>query len=395
MKLFPAIDIQEGRAVRLRRGDFADATVFADDPVEQAREWERQEADALHVVDLDGARRGTLVNFEVVRAIVDAVGIPVEYGGGVRSSEALQTVAASGVEWVVLGTAAVTDLDLLDEALRVLGPRLVVGVDCESGIVATHGWQQRSEMSALHFVHLLKDRGVRRIVYTDVLRDGMLEGPNLEGLHELTEGTAARDRHVGRHQPPRRPALGQARGARRGGRHRRSRPVREVVHAGRRPGRVRPLTSVAGSAEGRREAPLLLQPVVPCTKRIIPCLDVRAGRVVKGVNFVDIRDAGDPVELAARYWTPRAPTSSSSSTSRHRTSAATSSSTLRRAAPSRCSSRSIGGGLSSVDDVRAEGWPPGARAPRSSTAAVFIVTLSGRRPGLRARRRRSRDHRRW
>ena len=127
-----------------------------------------------------------------MRAIVEAVRIPIQYGGGVRSSEALQTVATSGVEWVVLGMAAVTDLDLLDEALRVLGPRLVVGVDCESGIVATHGWQERSEMSALHFVRLLKERGVRRIVYTDVLRDGMLEGPNLEGLSELTEATDPR-----------------------------------------------------------------------------------------------------------------------------------------------------------------------------------------------------------
>jgi phosphoribosylformimino-5-aminoimidazole carboxamide ribotide isomerase len=189
VKLFPAIDIQDGRAVRLRRGDFADATVFADDPVEQAREWERQGAEGLHVVDLDGARRGELVNFDLVRGIVEAVAIPVQYGGGVRNSEALQTVAASGLEWVVLGTAAVTDLDLLDEALAVLGPRLVVGVDCERGIVATHGWQERSEMSALHFVRLLKQRGVRRIVYTDVLRDGMLEGPNLEGLSELTEAT--------------------------------------------------------------------------------------------------------------------------------------------------------------------------------------------------------------
>jgi phosphoribosylformimino-5-aminoimidazole carboxamide ribotide isomerase len=189
VKLFPAIDIQEGRAVRLRRGDFDDATVFAEDPVEQARAWERQGAEGLHVVDLDGARRGDLVNFGLVQAIVGAVGIPVQYGGGVRSSEALARVAASGLEWVVLGTAAVTDLGLLDEALADLGPRLVVGVDCERGICATHGWQERSEMSALHFVHLLRDRGVRRIVYTDVLRDGMLEGPNLEGLSELTQAT--------------------------------------------------------------------------------------------------------------------------------------------------------------------------------------------------------------
>jgi phosphoribosylformimino-5-aminoimidazole carboxamide ribotide isomerase len=189
VKLFPAIDIQEGSAVRLRRGDFDDATVFSDDPVEQAREWERQGADALHVVDLDGARQGTLVNFDLVRGILGAVTVPVEYGGGVRSREALAAVAASQLAWVVLGTAAVTDLELLDEALAVLGPRLVVGVDCESGIVATHGWQERSEMSALHFVHLLAERGVRRIVYTDVLRDGMLEGPNIEGLHELAEST--------------------------------------------------------------------------------------------------------------------------------------------------------------------------------------------------------------
>ena len=189
MKLYPAIDIQEGRAVRLRRGDFDDATVFAEDPVEQALEWKRQGAEGLHVVDLDGARQGTLVNFDLVRGIVDAVRIPVQYGGGVRSPEALATVAASGLEWVVLGTAAVTDLGLLDEALAVLGPRLVVSVDCESGICATHGWQERSEMSALHFVRLLKERGARRIVYTDVLRDGMLEGPNLEGLRELTEAT--------------------------------------------------------------------------------------------------------------------------------------------------------------------------------------------------------------
>ena len=189
MKVYPAIDIQEGRAVRLRRGDFADATVFADDPVEQAREWERQGAEGLHVVDLDGARQGDLVNFDLVRGIVDAVNIPVQYGGGVRSPEALAMVAASRLAWVVLGTAAVTDLGLLDEALAVLGSRLVVGVDCESGICATHGWQERSEMSALHFVHLLQEHGARRIVYTDVLRDGMLEGPNLEGLRELTETT--------------------------------------------------------------------------------------------------------------------------------------------------------------------------------------------------------------
>jgi phosphoribosylformimino-5-aminoimidazole carboxamide ribotide isomerase len=189
VRLFPAIDIQQGRAVRLRRGDFEQATVFGDDPVALAREWRSQGAQALHVVDLDGAREGRLVNIDLVTAIAEAVDVPVQYGGGVRSSDALKRVAASPLEWVILGTSAVTDTDLLGEALALLGDRLVIGVDCEQSMVATHGWQERSEMSAQRFVRALESKGVRRIVYTDVLRDGMLEGPNLEGLRELASST--------------------------------------------------------------------------------------------------------------------------------------------------------------------------------------------------------------
>ncbi len=149
MRLFPAIDIQQGRAVRLRRGDFEQATVFGDDPVALAREWRSQGAQALHVVDLDGAREGRLVNIDLVTAIAEAVDVPVQYGGGVRSSDALKRVAASPLEWVILGTSAVTDTDLLGEALLLLGDRLVIGVDCEQSMVATHGWQERDERPAL------------------------------------------------------------------------------------------------------------------------------------------------------------------------------------------------------------------------------------------------------
>ncbi len=187
MIVFPAVDIQGGKAVRLRRGDFDDVTVFSDDPVDLARYWEAQGAEALHVVDLDAARTGELVNFELVARIVAALSIPVQYGGGVRSSEALAKLAGLGVHWVVMGTAAVTALDLLDEAVGELGARLVVGVDCTGGMVATHGWQQRSEMSAIHFTRLLGEHGVRRIVYTDTMRDGMLDGPNLPALRDLAE----------------------------------------------------------------------------------------------------------------------------------------------------------------------------------------------------------------
>jgi len=187
--IFPAVDIQGGKAVRLRRGDFNDVTVFGDDPVDLAKEWEAEGAEALHVVDLDAARTGELVNVDIVERIVKAVNIPVQYGGGVRSVKALALMAGLGVHWVVMGTAAITATHLLDDALDWLGERLVVGIDCNGGMVATHGWQQRSQMTALKFVKVLEEHGVKRVVYTDVARDGMLSGPDFKGLEELAAST--------------------------------------------------------------------------------------------------------------------------------------------------------------------------------------------------------------
>jgi phosphoribosylformimino-5-aminoimidazole carboxamide ribotide isomerase len=190
MIVFPAVDIQGGKAVRLRRGDFDDVTVFGDDPVELARHWEAEGAEALHVVDLDAARTGKMANVGAVERIVAALDIPVQYGGGVRSAASLTRIAECGVHWVVMGTAAVTSSDLLEVALGQLGDRLVVGMDCSGGMVATHGWQQRSQMSAERFTKVLQERGVRRVVYTDVARDGMLRGPDLDGLKELAVSAA-------------------------------------------------------------------------------------------------------------------------------------------------------------------------------------------------------------
>jgi len=187
MIVFPAVDIQAGKAVRLRRGDFDDVTVFGDDPVELARFWQDQGAQALHVVDLDAARTGELTNFKIVEDIVGALDIPVEYGGGIRTPKSLALMAGTGVHWVVMGTAAVTALDLLDDAVNWLGDRLVVGLDCTDGMVATHGWQQRSQMSAIRMVKVLAQHGATRVVYTDTARDGMLGGPNLLGLKDLAE----------------------------------------------------------------------------------------------------------------------------------------------------------------------------------------------------------------
>jgi len=190
MIVFPAVDIQGGKAVRLRRGDFDDVTVFGDDPVTLARFWQDQGAEALHVVDLDAARTGELVNFDILERIAKVLDIPVQYGGGIRSAKNLALVAGIGVHWVVMGTAAMTALDLLDDSLKWLGERLVVGLDCSDGMVATHGWQQRSQMSAIHFSKILAEHGVKRVVYTDTARDGMLGGPNLSGLRDLAEVTS-------------------------------------------------------------------------------------------------------------------------------------------------------------------------------------------------------------
>jgi phosphoribosylformimino-5-aminoimidazole carboxamide ribotide isomerase len=185
MRLFPAIDIQGGRCVRLRRGDFADETVFSDDPVDMARRWVDEGARYLHVVDLDGAREGDLRNLHLVAAIADAVPVPVQFGGGIRSAEALERVRATRVARVIIGTGAVLDEAFLKAALMDWGARLVVAVDAADGLVSTHGWRERSGMAAPSFVRQLAELGVQEVIYTDIARDGMLGGMNIKAIETL------------------------------------------------------------------------------------------------------------------------------------------------------------------------------------------------------------------
>ena len=187
MILLPAIDIQGGQCVRLRRGDFNEATVFSTDPVARAVMWEEEGAEALHVVDLDGARLGKMVNLAQIEEIAETVSIPVEFGGGVRTPEDLKLIHDGPVSRVVLGTSAVTDQQLLLEAVKLMGDRLVISVDAERGMVTTHGWQEKSSVSAIRFAGFLQKEGVRHILYTDIDRDGMMMGMNLEAVRELAE----------------------------------------------------------------------------------------------------------------------------------------------------------------------------------------------------------------
>jgi phosphoribosylformimino-5-aminoimidazole carboxamide ribotide isomerase len=187
IELYPAIDLQDGRAVRLRQGDFATSTVFSDDPVAKAREFAEAGASVLHVVDLDGARYGEPVHAALVASIAAAFPGTVHLGGGLRSRAAIETAMATGVDRVVVGTAVIEDRDLLEWAIDRLGDGLIVGVDARQGKVATHGWTQVSNSDAVVVATGLVTMGVRRLIYTDINRDGTLGGPNLAPLRRLAE----------------------------------------------------------------------------------------------------------------------------------------------------------------------------------------------------------------
>lgn len=180
MRLYPAIDISDGKAVRLVKGDFDAKTVYDDDPLEAARAWVADGARQLHVVDLDGARSGRPQNLHHLERITRELGVPVQYGGGLRDIGAVRDALRAGAERVILGTAAFRDVDFLDEALAAWGERVVVSVDVRGGKVSAAGWTETTQMPADAAIERLQDRGVRQFVYTNVDRDGMLEGLDLE-----------------------------------------------------------------------------------------------------------------------------------------------------------------------------------------------------------------------
>ena len=202
VRLYPAIDILDGNAVRLLRGDFDAKTIYESDPLAAARAWVQAGARHLHVVDLDGARGGEPVNLAHLRRISGELDVVVQYGGGLRSAAAVRDALRAGAARVVLGTAAFADTGLLEEALGAHGPeRVLVSVDARGGRVATSGWTDRTDLGALDALASLQRRGVERFVFTDVDRDGMLEGPRLEEVRRLAaavEGTLVYSGGIGR-----------------------------------------------------------------------------------------------------------------------------------------------------------------------------------------------------
>ena len=183
--VFPAIDLRGGKCVRLKQGDFARSREYDADPVERAREWVRQGAQAIHVVDLDGAKEGHPAQLPLIREMAIAVGVPVQVGGGVRTPEDLRAVREAGASRIVMGTAAVGDRDLRLRAIEEVGGALVVAVDARDGVVSTHGWQRSSGVGVLELAEELAADGVGAVLYTDVARDGMGSGAALEGTAEV------------------------------------------------------------------------------------------------------------------------------------------------------------------------------------------------------------------
>jgi phosphoribosylformimino-5-aminoimidazole carboxamide ribotide isomerase len=189
MQIYPAIDIKNGQCVRLQQGKFDNVTVYGKDPVNQAQKWIESGATYIHVVDLDGARQGTSYNDEAIKNICEAVKIPVQTGGGIRNMRDIEHKLSLGVSRVILGTVAIKNPELVKEAVKNYGDKIVVGIDAMNGRVAVEGWEQVSDVSAMDLCLKMKNFGVKTIIYTDISKDGMMVGPNIDTTRELIDAT--------------------------------------------------------------------------------------------------------------------------------------------------------------------------------------------------------------
>ncbi|MFQ4141351.1 1-(5-phosphoribosyl)-5-[(5-phosphoribosylamino)methylideneamino]imidazole-4-carboxamide isomerase [Chlorogloeopsis sp. ULAP02] len=185
MEVIPAIDLLEGRCVRLYQGDYSRSQVFSENPADVAKQWVEQGATRLHLVDLDGAKAGKPVNLEAIEAIAQAVSVPIEVGGGLRTKESAQQLFNLGVEWAILGTIAVEQPQLVQQLCQEFPGQIIIGIDARNGKVATRGWLETSEVIATQLAMQMQELGAAAVIYTDIHRDGTLTGPNINALREL------------------------------------------------------------------------------------------------------------------------------------------------------------------------------------------------------------------
>jgi len=187
MLIIPAIDLKEGKCVRLEQGLMDRATIYSDDPATTAKHWEAQGAELLHVVDLNGAFAGVPKNLEAIKAIRAAIKIPIEVGGGIRDMKTIRTLVSIGVDRIILGTAAIEDPAFVQEACAAFPGKIIVGIDAKDGMVAIKGWAEVTTVKAVDLALRMQEYGVISIIYTDIKRDGMLTGPNIEATKALAK----------------------------------------------------------------------------------------------------------------------------------------------------------------------------------------------------------------
>lgn len=279
MLVIPAIDIMDGKCVRLVQGKFSNSKVYSNDPVEMAKKNEREGAVFLHVIDLDGARSSCPVNSEAILAIAKSVNTPLQVGGGIRSYDQARKYLENGIERVVLSTTVVENPKLLERLLEEFGKsKVIVSVDVNKGQVATRGWVEKSTKTVPAIINILKKLGISSVIVTDISKDGLLQGPNFdlakqfinEGFKTIMAGGVS------------------------------SLDDLKMLN------KLGAFGAIVGKAMYERKINLReAQETVAyrnnLAKRIIPCLDVKNGRVVKGTHFKELRDAGDPIELGKRY----------------------------------------------------------------------------------------------
>ena len=190
MIVIPAIDLKNGRCVRLKQGRMSDETVYSEFPEEIAVRWHNDGAERIHLVDLDGAVKGRPVNSEIIRKIVSAVPVPIELGGGIRDMDTIKSYLDLGIKQVILGTIAYKNPELVIDACKQFPGRIILGIDASKGRIAVEGWVEQTEITPVEMIKRFENAGISAIIYTDIQRDGMISGPNIEATKELAEATA-------------------------------------------------------------------------------------------------------------------------------------------------------------------------------------------------------------
>ena len=185
MRIYPAIDIKDGKCVRLLQGRFSDMTVYGDDPAQTAKKWEALGAEYIHVVDLDGALEGRGVNAAALKSICSSVSVPVQTGGGIRTADDIKSRIECGASRVIIGTKAVSNPDFVRDAVKQFGDKIAVGIDAKDGFAAVEGWEKTSSVRAVELAKQMADMGVKTIIYTDISTDGTLKGPNVSAMREM------------------------------------------------------------------------------------------------------------------------------------------------------------------------------------------------------------------